>query len=419
MKRALFLFVTALAIAWCMSGNVEAAGLKAGDIVIGDGVSTGARVSVLNPQTKAITVVCLCTVMYSLRSLAVKGTEKIYMLGQIGSTVARQGVVAIDPVTGVETVVSSGGSLTDAWGIAVEADGSILVTQNTVLYRINPSNGTQTIVSTGGRMIGAGGLTVGPNGQIYVATQITGFPRGSLPNSSTIASGVVRIDPVTGQQTVIAYGDDWDLGIDSKEMISAADLVIDDAGSIYVLDKRFRGSTSEDETRVIKVNPTTGAQTLLNNSLKGVDHTKTGFAFGGIAVLNGFVYVPDYRLSETGLPGISQVSTSGGTRTGVTTGSLNNPTGVAVAGRTIPPRSSAADCFFDWAEQHYSQLFPPPGTPSATYGTYYYRYYPAKSNYLATSTTDNHVWVLGPSFGNALLDAGSLTGFLAAAGCSP
>jgi hypothetical protein len=47
-----------------------------------------------------------------------------------------------------------------------------------------------------------------------------------------------------------------------------------------------------------------------------------------------------------------------------------------------------------------------------------YRYYPRTGNYVATSSADDHVWVLGPSFGG-LLDVGPKAQFMTLAGCSP
>lgn len=76
-----------------------------------------------------------------------------------------------------------------------------------------------------------------------------------------------------------------------------------------------------------------------------------------------------------------------------------------------------SDCIFNWAERTYQPYFSPPVATSATYAPYYYRYYSGTGNYLATSSADNHLWVLGPSFGNGLLDVGPVTSFLGLAGC--
>jgi subtilisin family serine protease len=77
-----------------------------------------------------------------------------------------------------------------------------------------------------------------------------------------------------------------------------------------------------------------------------------------------------------------------------------------------------ADCVFNWAERTYPQFFAPAGAASATSAPYYYRYYPGTANYLAVSTIDNDVWVLGPLSANRVLNVGSLANFQTSAGCA-
>ena len=77
-----------------------------------------------------------------------------------------------------------------------------------------------------------------------------------------------------------------------------------------------------------------------------------------------------------------------------------------------------SDCLFNWAERSYSQYFAPSGASSATYQQYYYRYYSATGNYLATSTIDKYIWLLGPVSGNALLKLMPVSDLLGVAGCN-
>lgn len=77
-----------------------------------------------------------------------------------------------------------------------------------------------------------------------------------------------------------------------------------------------------------------------------------------------------------------------------------------------------SDCIFNWAERTYPEFFVPAGTASANYAPYYYRYYSGTANYLATSSTDSHLLLLGPVSGNSLLDIGLITSLLTTAGCS-
>lgn len=79
---------------------------------------------------------------------------------------------------------------------------------------------------------------------------------------------------------------------------------------------------------------------------------------------------------------------------------------------------SQTDCLFNWAEQRYPQYLSPAGaTSKADVPPYYYRHYSDTGNYLAVSSTDNNVYVLGPVSGNNLLQLGPVTSFLGASGC--
>lgn len=94
--------------------------------------------------------------------------------------------------------------------------------------------------------------------------------------------------------------------------------------------------------------------------------------------------------------------------------------GPASTGSTVTPSGSGhvlEDCLFNWAERSYPQLFSPAGAASASLPPYYYRYYSETGNYLATSSADNHLYVLGPVTNDYLLDVGPVTDFLTLAGC--
>lgn len=102
---------------------------------------------------------------------------------------------------------------------------------------------------------------------------------------------------------------------------------------------------------------------------------------------------------------------------GFMTNSSNVNTALAQFTPTPPTPASVSDCLFNWAQSQYSQYFSPPVATSSTYQQYYYRYYASKGNYLAVSSSDNHVWVLGPLSGNAALDVGAVSTYQAQASC--
>jgi len=77
------------------------------------------------------------------------------------------------------------------------------------------------------------------------------------------------------------------------------------------------------------------------------------------------------------------------------------------------------DCMFNWGERTFPQYFVPAGAKSAKFGPYYFRYYPGTLNYLATSSADDHIWVLGPISEGNLRDIAPIATYLAPSGCSP
>lgn len=87
--------------------------------------------------------------------------------------------------------------------------------------------------------------------------------------------------------------------------------------------------------------------------------------------------------------------------------------------RTSGGASAAqSECLFNWAERNYSQYFSPGAASSAAFAPYTFRYYTKSQNYLATSSANNRVWVLGPDTGNVMTDVGSAATLLSSAGCT-
>jgi sugar lactone lactonase YvrE len=56
-------------------------------------------------------------------------------------------ILRVDPVTGAATVVSSGGLLTGPTGIAIDADGDLIVVTPSAIFHIDPVTGAQKTVS--------------------------------------------------------------------------------------------------------------------------------------------------------------------------------------------------------------------------------------------------------------------------------
>jgi streptogramin lyase len=107
-------------------------------------------------------------------------------------------VVRIDHLTQEQITITTGGLLSRPFGIALEANGNILVadtssfgSSNGGIIRLDPATGAQTVLSSGGLFTIPYGVAVPSDGSVFVADQ---------------SSKIIRVDPLTGAQTLISTG---------------------------------------------------------------------------------------------------------------------------------------------------------------------------------------------------------------------
>src|SRR5205807_4157754 len=127
--------------------------------------------------------------------------------------------------------------------LAVAANGDIYVTdgfpfggtQRGALVRVNPVTGAQTLVASDGLLTGAQdmGITFDGAGQVLLTTQIT--------------SRVVRINPATGAQSLVTSG---------NLIANPVGIAVAPNGDILVSDQNAFGGPGG----IIRVNSATGAQ---------------------------------------------------------------------------------------------------------------------------------------------------------------
>lgn len=121
-------------------------------------------------------------------------------------------ILRIDPSSGAVSILTSGGLLSNPQGVAFTPAGDMLVANyNSSILRVNLTTGAQSTAYSGGLLAGAvSGVAVGSDGTVY-ATEI-------------VNSRVVRIDPVTGAQTLLtSYG-----------AVSSPRGLVVDGGNVYV-----------------------------------------------------------------------------------------------------------------------------------------------------------------------------------------
>ena len=116
-------------------------------------------------------------------------------------------ISVIDPATGVKTVISQGGLLPfehKTVGVAFALDGDVIVVHRTGgLIRVNPATGVQSVLSQGGHFRDPWAIAIDHNtGYIYVADSGYDNDRPQINE----AGKIIRVDPVSGAQEIIASG---------------------------------------------------------------------------------------------------------------------------------------------------------------------------------------------------------------------
>jgi hypothetical protein len=100
-------------------------------------------------------------------------------------------IIKVHPVTGAQTVISSGGLFVDPHGVAIEANGDLIVSETHIdgvhqgaLIRVNSVTGAQTLIARGGRLIRLVHVTIDVAGQIIVAS----------PGFNGFANGIIKVN---------------------------------------------------------------------------------------------------------------------------------------------------------------------------------------------------------------------------------
>src|ERR1041385_9107142 len=138
------------------------------------------------PVMKSLSIVSFAaTLIFAANTFAVTLNP-----GDIVVADSQAAVLRIDSVTRVATVISSGGTLVRPFGVTIDRNGDILVSDTGALaiIRINPATGDQTVVSSGGILGTPYGIAIDRYGYILAAN----------------ASAIIRVDPATGEQSVLA-----------------------------------------------------------------------------------------------------------------------------------------------------------------------------------------------------------------------
>jgi len=218
------------------------------------------------------------------------------VVGDVDAFGSTGAVFRVDPATGAQTTISSGGNFIEPGHVALDASGNVIVADGSAhaLIRVNPATGAQTIISSG--FVDMTGVGVESSGDILVVDQ------GS---TMTGTERIIRVNPITGAQTIVSL---------AGSFVDPQDIAIDANGDILAVDSNaFGGSCPGGCGGVIRVNPITGAQSMIASGGNFVD--PDGITIDG----NGQLLIADSQ-AYGGSGGVIRVDPTTGTQTTVSSG---------------------------------------------------------------------------------------------------
>ena len=196
-------------------------------------------------------------------------------------------VVRVDPVTGDRSIVSgagvgSGPALSAPAFLQVEASGDLVLTDDdlAVVMRVDPVTGDRTILSGAG--VGAGPSLSTP---VFIAIE----PSGDLVVVDAIPMAtVLRVDAVTGDRAIVS-----DAGTGSgPAFIGLGGIIVEASGNILVTETHFSVPDA-----VLRVDPVTGDRTVVSDHLTGAGPSFV--SIGPIALdAGGDILLPDDHSDE-------------------------------------------------------------------------------------------------------------------------
>ncbi|PWU09580.1 MAG: hypothetical protein C5B50_27090 [Verrucomicrobia bacterium] len=217
-------------------------------------------------------------------------------------------LIAIDPAKGTQTLLAdnSAGTLGSPYGVTLSHSGSLLAANLAAIVQVNPSSGQVQQLYSGAFLGYPLGVAVASNGQIYV-----------LSICST-GRQIININPSTGVSRIVTQG----LYLKNPQAIAVQ------GNDIYVTDVATPDGNFGTGC-IIHINAQTGAQSILSrgNNLAG----PVGIAINSSGQL--IVGDPYTSLTPDDYTGaIIRISTTDGSQTVLARGadSFVNPRGVAV-----------------------------------------------------------------------------------------
>jgi Tol biopolymer transport system component len=282
------------------STPVSAAVIHPGDIIVVTGALASARVIQIDPGTGSQTLISSGGLLGTPAAVAIEASGSILVVD--GDRFGPNGpkIVRVDPLTGAQSIVSARGLLLNPHDIAIEPDGNLLIADFSApigyggIFRVNVQTGDQRDIFTAeSQAFTPLSLALAPSGDIFFSRALGFF-----------GTPLYRLDAVTGSAILVAS----DVG-------RGTDVVVDANGDVLVAD----GGTASGPSRVLRVDPQTGSVDVV--SAAGLFQFLTGIAISH----EGVIFLTD----QTGA--VFRVDPVTGDQTLVSSGGLlGQPSGIAV-----------------------------------------------------------------------------------------
>jgi PKD domain-containing protein len=244
-------------------------------------------------------------------------------------------IIRVDPVTGQQSIVTSGNLLVDPAGLTIAPDGLIYVVENVgtlgtpSVISVNPATGAQALVTQGGQLCYPFGIAAEADGSLLV-TNYGDFSDGSTVINCVYDFGaLIRIDKDTHAQTILSRNaPEW--------------------GNLF---RNPLGITVEPSGRILLVNQNGGTALVAVDRQTGVQDAETPNTGTDRIVVpqrpsvtpDGDVVLSDFTLDDQE-GGLVSVDLPDGTQSILRQDKqlFNNPLGVAVVANRAPAPALSA-----------------------------------------------------------------------------
>lgn len=202
-RRRMLPALGACSLAAALASPCGAVTLQPGDVVLAAYTYTlPALIAKLDPVTMDPTPISYGPIVSIPEAVAVDRQGRILVAD------LNQGIVQVDAATGAQTLLASAALLGgQSKGICVAPDGALFVSvlgSAPGVVRLAADGSSVTPVTSGNHITYPGGLTLGPDGALYVAEIATPEDNGGIINGIRGHGSIVRVDPGSGGQTMIA-----------------------------------------------------------------------------------------------------------------------------------------------------------------------------------------------------------------------